>query len=563
MQGLRVMTLNETLRNAAAEACYVGPGDCRACERTGLPILPLRRAIVAAGSVQGVARNGLKDVPSADGLRTLRTGYLYVLLDRKDWQAYEVTPEGALRQFNPNEMPRSAPKPLTKCCVEQGHDVISSFLNIDTRKYKEAWLAFADDPWPASVLKAHKGGTAPESRFQKLNREAARKDPAAAGMAMTPDALFVDKGVFEYTHTTEGDFQSVHGFYSRTGKIEQTRGFVRTAMQRHDLKNGLLAFILEDPVGRVQEVNATRLKWVEARAMWAAQPDRAYRKLTSDCLLQLREATRQYAERLAKADTKAQVEERRRWNDNPYLSAKAGLPPLDEGAVLAQNTKTRTQNEIGDLEERYHEGRRKSFMDEYERQWQRFQAQIDQAASAYCHALAGADFKRVEQYDYDGNVAASGIGYARTMSLCVRGGVTEQPGPDGKLPPNGATVKLWQGWLNDPNSPPFQALALRHKPLLDNLQPGKNAQGEREWNDTQKLYDALNKLIGSQDFGEKLLFASVKDAAAQTLLAVNSAATQLKPLLAAGIENLTTRLTYWPDRNQPELCAEVTMQEMR
>lgn len=108
---------------------------------------------------------------------------------------------------------------------------------------------------------------------------------------------------------------------------------------------------------------------------------------------------------------------------------------------------------------------------------------------------------------------------------------------------DGASVKLWQGWLNDLNSPPFQALTLRHKPLLDNLQPHKNGQGEREWNDTQKLHDALNKLIGSQDFGEKLLFASVKDAAAQTLLAVNSAATQLKPLLAAGIENLTTRLT--------------------
>ena len=29
------------------------------------------------------------------------------------------------------------------------------------------------------------------------------------------------------------------------------------------------------------------------------------------------------------------------------------------------------------------------------------------------------------------------------------------------------------------------------------------------------------------------------------------------------IEAATLRVTYWPDRNQPELCAEVTMQEMR
>jgi hypothetical protein len=29
------------------------------------------------------------------------------------------------------------------------------------------------------------------------------------------------------------------------------------------------------------------------------------------------------------------------------------------------------------------------------------------------------------------------------------------------------------------------------------------------------------------------------------------------------IEAATLRVTYWPDRNQPELCAEVTMQEAR
>ncbi len=35
------------------------------------------------------------------GLRTLRSGYLYVLLDQRIWHAYEVTAQGHLRRFNP------------------------------------------------------------------------------------------------------------------------------------------------------------------------------------------------------------------------------------------------------------------------------------------------------------------------------------------------------------------------------------------------------------------------------------------------------------------------------
>lgn len=537
------MSVCAVLNSAAENSCAPTREGCRACKRTGLPILPLRSAIVGTGAKAVSDKGGLPKVPTANGLRILRTGYLYVLLDNRLWQAYQVTPEGCLRQFNPFEFPRSEPEPLSPSCIAQGHDIASSFLNIDTARYTTAWVAFASDPWTRSVLDAYRTGQSPAERFVKLDLKAARANPASVGLAMTPEALKVDTEVFEYAQPSEGEFNSIHGFHSRNGKHDGLRGFVRTAMQSQQLSRGVLALVLEDPVGHVQELNATRLKWVEARATWAAQPDRAYRKLTSDCLVKLREAVRNFAEKQAEADTKTQVEEHRRWNSNQYLSAKAPLPPIDERAALQRNKERRTKDGLDSLEERYYEERRKSFIDEYDRQWRRFQEQIDQAAASYCNAIGSERFRQVDQYDYDGTVADSGIAYARTMSLCVRGGVTEQPGSDGKLPPSGASVILWKGWLNDPNSLPFQALALRHKPLLASLLPGKNANGEREWNDTQKLYDVINKLIGSKDFGEKLLYGGLKDAAAQTMSAVNSAATLLKSLLAAEFESFNTRLT--------------------
>lgn len=82
------MTLSSQLGNAVVETCL--PLDqCNACTRQGLPILPLRKALVPrAGEDTGAMSN------SRMGLRTLRAGYLYVLLDQQTWQAYQVTPDG-------------------------------------------------------------------------------------------------------------------------------------------------------------------------------------------------------------------------------------------------------------------------------------------------------------------------------------------------------------------------------------------------------------------------------------------------------------------------------------
>ena len=170
-----------------------------ACERQGLPILPLRRALVPdarPGCVTTVA--GSLHVSARMGLRTLRLGYLYVLLDQQVWHAYEVSEQGHLRRFNPYEPSDGLPASLPEKCVNENHDIPSAFLNIDTDRYGSAWLAFSSDPWPASVLNAYKKGQAPAHRFEGVDLTQARNNPELLGIAMTPDNLQVDKDVFEY-----------------------------------------------------------------------------------------------------------------------------------------------------------------------------------------------------------------------------------------------------------------------------------------------------------------------------------------------------------------------------
>jgi len=149
------------------------PSGCKACQRKGLPIFPLRVAAVPATLLNSAWKPGVpkQDAELTGGefkysLRTLRMGYLYVLLDQKIWQGYAVTAEGYLRQFDPMAMPESEPvEPLSQRCLQQGHEISASFINIDDEKFSQAWLAFSSDPWSKGVLKDYKSGTRPSGRF--------------------------------------------------------------------------------------------------------------------------------------------------------------------------------------------------------------------------------------------------------------------------------------------------------------------------------------------------------------------------------------------------------------
>ena len=181
---------------------------CRTCQRWGLPILPLRAAYAPEPwqtQALPVSRDSevtaVRMVP--DQPRILRRGFLYVLLDRKHWQAYQITPEGALRQFPALQVPREEPVPLSTLCVQQDHDIPAAFLNINTHRYSTAWLAIANDPWPKEVLRAYKQGGVVDGmnldeRFYKLDLKVARDDPASVGIAMTETDLQLQQ-VLEYS----------------------------------------------------------------------------------------------------------------------------------------------------------------------------------------------------------------------------------------------------------------------------------------------------------------------------------------------------------------------------
>ncbi|MGN8261760.1 T6SS effector BTH_I2691 family protein [Pseudomonas sp. SMSB3] len=513
------MNISERIAIAVAESS-LPLHRCKACQRQGLPILPLRRALVPD------TRFGSDPTTQTRlGLRTLRSGYLYVLLDQRVWQAFEVTEHGHLRRFDPYAPPLGPPPPLPETCVHENHDIPSAFLTFDTVTYGSAWIAFASDPWPMSVLNAYKSGQAPASRFEGIDLSQARDNPALLGLAMTPEQLQVDRQVFEYAQQLSGPFDSAHGFHSRFLRKAALRGYLTNAIAEHQLHNGVLALVLDDSLGLAQEYNQQRLKWVVQRQAWRDDPLRAYQLQTSQILQIIRATQRQWAAQ--------QV---------PNFEAQAGDgPPIfaNPAAERQRQVEIKQREQDERLDARYDEPRRAAFQADYDRQEARLQAHIDEHASHYAQVCESAAFHLIERYDYDGRDRESGIAYSTTLAACLAGGITEAPSPDAPRP--GSSAALWRNWLQDPHSPPYRALLLRDKALLAGLLPSFSTSGALDWNDSEKLYSAASKLIASEDLGSALRGA-LKQAITDLQGAVNGASLRLHTHLAPGVHQAVRHL---------------------
>ncbi|WP_095155832.1 T6SS effector BTH_I2691 family protein [Pseudomonas sp. Irchel 3E13] len=522
---------------ATNEACPVPTGICSTCQRSGLPILPLRAAyapqpwktrllpLTRGSEVEAVPMH-------LDQPRILRQGYLYVLLDRREWQAYEISPEGALSQFRPYQMPREEPRPLCEACIREDHDMPAAFINIDTRKYSTAWLAIANDPWPKAVLDSYLRGGAVDGvnldeRFHRLDLKAARNDPASVGIAMSENDPQLQQ-VLEYAQNIPGDFRSVHGFYGRQHRLRALKGHLRNMIQKHELANGVLALVLPDPIGMVQELNAQRLIRHQAMQQWCAEPQRSFKYFTSQALLAIRGHQLEMAKFQAEQRVKDEDRSRRERNNNPMFNPD--LPMLDVEAETARLASIRQAKARKRLEERYNEQARATFEANYQHTLTGWQRVIDDVAEHYERQYQGAAYQRAALHDYSVTDQRSTALFIRMMQTCLAGGPTERS-VDG---PPGPTLRLWKTLMENRDSLLYQALTARNRSLFGELH---DALAGDEFT---RVYHGIKTFITTQQ-AKDLMTGPVQDAIGQLLSAGATASSRLGNQLS---ENTRALLGY-------------------
>ena len=517
------------LEAATEQADPVPLERCMTCQRWGLPILPLRAAYapepwqVHAQPVSGDSEvTAVRMVP--DQPRILRRGFLYVLLDRTYWQAYQITPEGALRQFPALQVPREEPVPLSKLCVQQDHDIPAAFININTHRYSTAWLAISNDPWPREVLHAYKRGDVVDGmnlhdRFYKLDLKVARDDPASVGIAMTETDLQLHQ-VLEYAQSMTGDFCSVHGFYPRNHRLRAMAGHVRAVTKEYQLPKGVLALVLPDPVGMVQEMNNQRLLRYQAMQEWMAEPQRCFEHFTSQTLLGIRQFHVKKAHERAIKEAEAAVKQ---WEEYANTTQTHGSPlevPPMPVLHLEYEKERRSAEAIADarerLDERYDEEKRKTFQDKYDKTLAAWQKTVDDVAKPYADHHDGAAFRLAALHDYDRHVTESHDGFLCMLAMCQAGGVTEPT----TVSEFGATRSLWLEQLEDQDSLFHKAMRARDKTAPEQF--AHDLAGDEQ----TRVFHGAKTLIGGVE-GDKGIANAVSQLLSAAAIASNTLGEQL------------------------------------
>lgn len=507
-------------RLAVLETMAVPAGTCRACERSGMPILLLRDAPLPPRSSPSwtSSSTSLPFDPEQDRVRIdmqpgnyrlLREGFVYVLLDQEIWHAYQVTADGHMRQYDPYRMPEGTPRPLSQACTGVGHDVRASFIHVDTAVYKEAWIAFSQDRWPEPVLDAYKAQTAPSARFLKVDLATLRETPQTVLHGLKFADGFLTDRVWEYRYDGE-DFGSRHAVRTRTPRFVPLNDYVDDIAKTQGLPQGVPVLALPDPVGAVLEFNQQRHLLINDRLAWAGNAERQYLLFTSAALVQIRELEKTWARTQAVQEVEKQIEYRRQHNDHPVLGTRSHLPPVDVPRETEIAARRITAEYHERLEQRYSEPRRQQFQDMHDKEWQRRQGLIDTMAARYVAWLQSLAWLRIARYDYSATDPHSAAAYTKMVAACLDGGPSEAPPVDGA--DLGPTQQLWKALLENPDSILYQALLAKNARLLEGLRP-TFTEGFKA-NDSGKLYAAIKDVMASQE-GEMYLRSSVKDAVGQ------------------------------------------------
>lgn len=243
------------------------PGTCAQCQATGLPILPVRYAVVPRNvqpALPGWASG--ERVSSVDvggdfhyALRLARTGYIYVFYEKNargnnQWECYSVGQDASLTRFMEWRHARPQETPELHCTRHGPVNTQVHYLVIEQpEKCATAWIAFTQDLWSEDTVREYTGN--PQLRNARMQTLHPAQMIAGAkhshGAIASKETL---EQVLEYSPTLSTVVLPYDGHTGQDAQVKQTVG----TLSRED--------------GSVID---GRLEKMSTRYPWALRPERA------------------------------------------------------------------------------------------------------------------------------------------------------------------------------------------------------------------------------------------------------------------------------------------------
>ncbi|WP_439893595.1 T6SS effector BTH_I2691 family protein (plasmid) [Ralstonia sp. 25C] len=270
---------------------------CDQCKATGLPILPVRYAVMPKSIKPGLpdwaGGDRVKNVSLGEDfhyvLRTLRTGYLYLFYDKnargsKQWECYAIGDDGSLtRQLTPQSaQPQSTP--VLQCSRHGANNTQVHYLVIEhPEKCGATWIAYSEHKWSDETIAAYETN----SKLRNKRMQTIQPPAMAAGAKHSHGQIAAKaalESVLEYaqarsleplpfnppvstlsnedgTCIRDGQFEQMstrYPWYLRTGMAESTVKHMENRGKGEDKPSKPHVLALWDAVGITHELNGFR-----------------------------------------------------------------------------------------------------------------------------------------------------------------------------------------------------------------------------------------------------------------------------------------------------------------
>ncbi len=391
---------------------------CNSCPAVGLPILPVRYAVVPKSQpgallpsscsqalLDPADQSKLQLKNSRYALRAMREGFLYLHYQDPDtqrwtWHCYMISPSGALRQI-----PLSTPGPVQvteMSCQREAHVVNSSIISINKpEKVNKVFIAYSEHFWTEKTReRLGKHG----NRFIEFSPSAwlAQKNQKHA---FTPQQI--EQSVVDY-----GEQASVNGLKASPFEVLKRRGQAPSLAKRMDaILDGQGAVIaIPDPIGCTRELNTQRLEVYNEYRTYHGDPEIAWKR---SCAMQV-QGLRDYVEAQAKEQLK-----------------DAKTKYYGRGLIKTKNQQIDAETKRGwaRFEDHYSEASRTAFLKDFKKWCDTFVQRISQWDADYAPWLDSESLALVMQ-DHDLTDESNRQHKTSTAEFLLAGGVLSQASHD-------------------------------------------------------------------------------------------------------------------------------------
>lgn len=492
--------------------------DCRACPTAGLPILPVRYAVVPKATpgcvLPASCSNPLLDKNDQGAvtikqsryvLRTLRPGFLYLLYKNPSsgawtWQCYMISPSGALR-----EIPLSTKGPVVPTdppCDSAAHNINSAIIALrNPEKISKAYIGYSEFFWSPETRERYKKAYQP--RLIEFSPAEWMKSQAQQNAAEVTE---VEKSVLEYSALNLSKYVK-SGYFEYRPRAGQA-AHLTARMERINPGKGMILAI-PDPIGCVSDLNSYRMHLVDEYRRYTSDTETAWKHSCSAAINGIRELV------------KKQVKDSLKDAKPKYVSAGG----YGHTAAITISKDDQIEQEIRDslgrLENHYDEARRESFLKEYDQKCLAMHDRILAFDADYVSWQRSFTLAKVIA-DYDRVLNLSCAAATEVHARILNGGAISE-----------ASLKYWKELaLKEATDHANYAISGILLNQTDWLAKFKNADEknlvEHIWGDNKgKLYDFSRAIAESDDLKGRSQIANaavnkVAELAAQLLVTVTS-----------------------------------------